>query len=199
MDYSPPGCSVHRVIPGKNTGVVEKEMATHSSILAWDNPMDWGAWWAVIQGVANSWTHLSSLSLSLSHTHTHTPVSNITCYFLGEAFFCFFLNLMEICLSCWNFSQLLVLLFLPIYHRLHICIYLCIFLFKNFYYLFWAVLDLCCFAWLPTVVASPVAERGLWRAWASATVLNGFSCPVAFGIVPGQGLNQCLLQWQLES
>ena len=40
---------------------------------------------------------------------------------------------------------------------------------------------------LPTVVASPVVEHGLWRAWASAIVLNGFSCPVAFGVVPDQG------------
>ena len=27
---------------------LEEEMATHSSILAWDNRMDRGAWWAVI-------------------------------------------------------------------------------------------------------------------------------------------------------
>ena len=30
---------------------LEKEMATHSSILAW-NPMDRGAWWATVNGVA---------------------------------------------------------------------------------------------------------------------------------------------------
>ena len=33
---------------------LEKEMATHSSILAWKNPMDRGAWWAAIHGVAKS-------------------------------------------------------------------------------------------------------------------------------------------------
>ena len=27
-------------------GLLEKEMATHSSILAWRIPMDRGAWWA---------------------------------------------------------------------------------------------------------------------------------------------------------
>ena len=27
-------------------GLLEKGMATHSSILAWRIPMDWGAWWA---------------------------------------------------------------------------------------------------------------------------------------------------------
>ena len=30
----------------------EKEMATHSSILAWKNYMDRGAWWAIVHGVA---------------------------------------------------------------------------------------------------------------------------------------------------
>jgi len=35
---------------------LEKEMATHSSILAWKNPMDREAWWATVHGVANSRT-----------------------------------------------------------------------------------------------------------------------------------------------
>ena len=30
----------------------EKEMATHSSILAMENSMDRGAWWATVRGVA---------------------------------------------------------------------------------------------------------------------------------------------------
>ena len=30
---------------------LEKEMATHSSILAWGNPMDRGGWWATVPGV----------------------------------------------------------------------------------------------------------------------------------------------------
>ena len=30
-------------------------MATHSSILAWRVPMDRGAWWAIVQGVAKSY------------------------------------------------------------------------------------------------------------------------------------------------
>ena len=38
---------------------LEKEMATHSSILAWKNPMDRGAWWATVYGVAKSQTRLS--------------------------------------------------------------------------------------------------------------------------------------------
>ena len=35
---------------------LEKEMATHSSILAWENPMDRGAWWDTVCGVAKSRT-----------------------------------------------------------------------------------------------------------------------------------------------
>ena len=39
---------------------LEKGMATYSSILAWENPMDRGAWWATVHGVANSQTQLSN-------------------------------------------------------------------------------------------------------------------------------------------
>ena len=30
--------------------LLEEEMATHSSILAWENPMDRGTWWAQSMG-----------------------------------------------------------------------------------------------------------------------------------------------------
>ena len=36
---------------------MEEEMATHSSIL--ENPMDRGAWWAVVHRVAKSQTRLN--------------------------------------------------------------------------------------------------------------------------------------------
>ena len=39
---------------------VEKEMATPSSILGLENPMDRGAWWAAVQGVAKYQTGLSN-------------------------------------------------------------------------------------------------------------------------------------------
>ena len=35
---------------------VEEKMATQSSILAWRIPMDRGAWWATVHGVAKSRT-----------------------------------------------------------------------------------------------------------------------------------------------
>ena len=39
---------------------LEEGMATHSSILAWENPMDRGAWQATVHGVTKSWTQLSN-------------------------------------------------------------------------------------------------------------------------------------------
>ena len=37
---------------------LEKEMATHSSVLAWRIPRDGGAWWVAVYGVAQSQTRL---------------------------------------------------------------------------------------------------------------------------------------------
>ena len=42
---------------------LEKEMATHSSVLAWRIP-GMGAWWAAVYGVAQSRTRLKRLSSS---------------------------------------------------------------------------------------------------------------------------------------
>ena len=39
-------------------------MATHSSILAWIIPMDRGAWWTIVHGVAKSQTWLSDFHTS---------------------------------------------------------------------------------------------------------------------------------------
>ena len=33
-----------------------------------ENPMDRGAWWAIVHGVTRSWTQLNT------HTHTHTSM-----------------------------------------------------------------------------------------------------------------------------
>ena len=43
---------------------LEKEMATHSSVLAWRIPGMGGAWWAAVYGVTRSWTRLKRLSSS---------------------------------------------------------------------------------------------------------------------------------------
>ena len=42
---------------------LEVKTATHSSILAWKNPMDGGAWLATVHGNAKSQTWLKGLSM----------------------------------------------------------------------------------------------------------------------------------------
>ena len=49
---------------------LEKETATHSSILAWRIPMDRGAWWAIVHEVAKSRKRLSA--------NTHTQVQTVS-------------------------------------------------------------------------------------------------------------------------
>ena len=44
--------------------LMEKAMATHSSTLAWKNPMDGGAWWAAVHGVAEGRTRLSDFTFT---------------------------------------------------------------------------------------------------------------------------------------
>ena len=39
---------------------LEEHMATHFSLLALENPMVRGVWWAIAHGVANSQTQLSN-------------------------------------------------------------------------------------------------------------------------------------------
>ena len=57
-------------------------MATQSSILAWKNSIDRGAWQAIVHGVTKSWTLVSA------HTHTHFLlglISNIQKIFNNNA------------------------------------------------------------------------------------------------------------------
>ena len=50
---------------------LEEGTATHSNNLAWTIPMDRGAWWATVHGVAKSLTGLNYWAL----THTESKVS----------------------------------------------------------------------------------------------------------------------------
>ena len=53
---------------------LEKDMATHSSILAWKNPMDRGAWQASVHGVARAGHILATKPPS--HQHFGRPMKN---------------------------------------------------------------------------------------------------------------------------
>ena len=50
-------------------------MATHSSILAWENFMERGAWWATVHRVTKNWIRLRGLTHTHTHTHTHVYVT----------------------------------------------------------------------------------------------------------------------------
>ena len=56
---NPPAMQETWVRPLGWEDLLEKEMATHSSILAWRTPMDRGAWRAVILGLVKSQIQLS--------------------------------------------------------------------------------------------------------------------------------------------
>ena len=65
---------------------LEKEMATHSSVLAWENPRDGGAWWAAVYGVAQSRTRLKRLSSSSSYGWLCTGSRNFSHLLLDARF-----------------------------------------------------------------------------------------------------------------
>ena len=48
-------------------------------------------------------------------------------------------------------------------------------------------------------LASLVAEHRLQDSQTSVAVVHGLSCPGVYGIFPDQGLNSCLLHWQVNS
>ena len=59
MAKNPPAMHETQVQSLGQEDPLEEEMATHSSIFCLENPMDRGAWWATVCGVAKSWTQLS--------------------------------------------------------------------------------------------------------------------------------------------
>ena len=66
-------CVVHGVTKSQEDPL-EKEMATHSSILAW---RDRASWWATVHGVAKSQTRLTHYVQhnNLIYTHIHTLIN----------------------------------------------------------------------------------------------------------------------------
>ena len=62
---------------------LEREMATHSSILAWKNPMDRGAWWAAVHGVAKESGTTERLTLVTCRCDSGSWVERLFCIILG--------------------------------------------------------------------------------------------------------------------
>ena len=78
-------------ISGSGRFPLEKEMATHSSILAWRIPWMGEAWWAIVHKVAKSRTRLSDFSF------TFTLLCPQSCLVLVKYF-----HVMFLCLKSFN-------------------------------------------------------------------------------------------------
>ena len=63
-----PGMQETRVQSLGQENPLEKEMATHSSTLGLENPMEGGAWWATVHGVTKSQTRLGDQHFHFSFT-----------------------------------------------------------------------------------------------------------------------------------
>ena len=63
------------VLPGNNASILEKAMAPPLQFSCLENPMDGGAWWAAVHGVAKSWIrerlHFHALEKEMA---THSSV-----------------------------------------------------------------------------------------------------------------------------
>ena len=59
MVKNPPAMQESQVRSLGGDDPLEKEIATHSNILAWRIPWSERAWWATVHGVAKSWTGLN--------------------------------------------------------------------------------------------------------------------------------------------
>ena len=64
---------------------LEEGMATHSSNLAWRNPMDRGAWWATVDGVAKE-LNFSIFEITL---HSGNKSYLVILYFIKSGIDCF--------------------------------------------------------------------------------------------------------------
>ena len=84
---------------------LEKEMATHSTLLAWENPMDTGAWWATAHRVAR---RLQSWTLLNTHIHILTNEHKLglrACAFYVAMFSCSGGTQSGQIFKNWNFSR----------------------------------------------------------------------------------------------
>ena len=65
---------------------MEEDMATHSSILAWENPMDSGAWWATVHGVAKRRTWLSNFTFFSFLVYPYASLWGCALYGSGQMY-----------------------------------------------------------------------------------------------------------------
>ena len=74
---------------------LEEEMATHSSTLAMDlkNPMDGGAWWATVRGVAKSRTRLSDFTFFYFQAYTVYSIYHFLLYLNVNLHLCIYLGI----------------------------------------------------------------------------------------------------------
>ena len=83
---------------------LEKEMATHSSVLAWRIPRDRGAWWAAVYGVTQSRTLLKRLSSSSRQLNNNNNNNHQKCPF---SFSTFLLSMSRVIwVYCWSWEHL---------------------------------------------------------------------------------------------
>ena len=67
-------------------------MATHSCISCLENPMDRGAWWATVHGVAKSQTPLSDWVHTHDHVHNKLPYAKHTSFFFAIIFLMLYIH-----------------------------------------------------------------------------------------------------------
>ena len=74
-----PGCPCIRDA-GSVSGLGRSPGGGHGNPLRYpclENPVDRGAWWSTVHGVAKSWTRLKQLSAHThTHRHTHTRITH---------------------------------------------------------------------------------------------------------------------------
>ena len=60
-------------------------METHSSTLAWENPMDGGVWWSAVHGVATSQTQLSDFTFTFHFHALEKEMATAPVFLPGES------------------------------------------------------------------------------------------------------------------
>ena len=154
-------------------------MATHSSILSClENPMDGGAWWATVRGVAKSRTQWSDFTFT-------------GWYKRWPLFLCSFIELTLNPFLEWFFTPALLLI-----NYYYFCLY----------WDFVAVHRLSLVAangysslQASHYRASPAVEHNLGRTAGSVVVVYRLRCSMARGIFPDQGPNSWPWHWQVDS